>query len=83
MLKDTKNIPTDTVHNVLEYMGYISKYNLTRCVSRGESKWYSSLTASAFRQNSYLDIQKMVRAFEQQVGNTLTDMQKKHILAFS
>lgn len=78
-----KNPPVNEVNSVAEYMEYIRQYQLNSCISRGEDRQYPLLNAAAFRRNSSLEIQKMVSAFEQRIGNSLTEMQRRHFLAFS
>lgn len=78
-----KQPPVYEVGNVAEYLGYMRQYHLEACISRGEDQAYPFLNAAAFRRNSSLEIQKMVGAFEQHIGNSLTEMQRKHFLAFS
>lgn len=78
-----KNPPVNEVNSVAEYMEYIRQYQLNSCISRGEDRQYPLLNAAAFRRNSNLEIQKMVSAFEQRIGNSLTEMQRRHFLAFS
>lgn len=83
MPKCIKNVPVYQVNSITEYMNYVKRFHLENCISRGENKAYPCLNAAAFRRNSSLDIQKMVNAFEKHIGNSLTDMQRKHFLAFS
>ena len=78
---DSASIPT--VNNITNYMGYIKQHQLASCISRGENRKYPGLQAAAFRRNSSLDIRGMVDAFEKVIGNTLTEMQRRHFLAFS
>ena len=78
-----KKPPVYEVNSVAEYMGYMRQYHLESCISRGEDRQYTLLNAAAFRRNSSLEIQKMVTAFEQRIGNSLTEMQHRHFLAFS
>lgn len=78
-----KNPPVYEVNSVAEYMGYMRQHHLESCISRGEDRRYPILNAAAFRRNSSLEIQKMVSAFEQRIGNSLTEMQRRHFLAFS
>lgn len=70
-----KKPPVYEVNSVAEYMGYMRQYHLESCISRGEDRQYTLLNAAAFRRNSSLEIQKMVTAFEQRIGNSLTEMQ--------
>ena len=77
------NTPVYEVGNVAEYMECIRRHHLEGCISRGEDRAYPHLSAAAFRRNSSLDIRKMVGAFERHIGNSLTEMQRKHFLAFS
>jgi len=72
-----------TITNVSEYMETIKLYHLDNCISRGECDYYPTINAAAFRRNLSLDIQNMVREFQNYIGNTLTELQNKHFLAFS
>lgn len=78
-----KNPPVYEVNSIAEYMEYMRQYQLNSCISRGEDRQYALLNAAAFRRNSSLEIQKMVSSFEQRIGNSLTEMQRRHFLAFS
>ena len=71
------------ISSVSEYVEIIKNYNLDSCISRGENAQYPTLEAAAFRRNSSLDIKEMVDEFQSYIGNTLTEMQNKHFLAFS
>jgi len=75
--------PVHTITSIAEYFAYTKQYQLSACISRGENRQYGCLNASAFRRNGSLDIQGMVDAFHQRIGNSLTDLQRKHFLAFS
>lgn len=83
MPENIKGLPVYEVGSVAEYMGYMRQHHLESCISRGEDRQYPLLNAAAFRRNSSLEIQKMVSAFEQRIGNSLTEMQRRHFLAFS
>ena len=82
MIEIEKNI-THEISSLAEYISVIKEKHLERCISRGENQLYKSLNAAAFRRNSYLNIQNMINEFQNYVGNSLTEMQNKHILAFS
>lgn len=77
------NVPTYEITNLTEYMDIVKTQQLNTCISRGESCLHANLTAAAFRRNSSLDIKSMVEEFRSYVGNSLTEMQNKHFLAFS
>lgn len=77
------NPPVYEVNSVAAYMSCIKQHHLEECISRGEDREYPHLNAAAFRRNSSLEIQKMVNAFEQHIGNSLTEMLRRHFLAFS
>ena len=76
-------IPKWKAGNLPEYISILKENGLEDCISRGENVLYPSLNAAAFRQSGSLDIQKMVDEFEAYIGNSLTEMQRKHFLAFS
>lgn len=69
--------------SLLEYIQIIKEQRLDNYLSRGENDQYSQIHAAAFRENDSLDIQAMVDEFQSYIGNSLTEMQRQHFLAFS
>ncbi len=69
--------------SLLDYIQIIKEQGLDDFISRGENDQYPQINAAAFRKNDSLDIQSMVNEFEAYIGNSLTEMQKQHFLAFS
>ena len=83
MPENTGSTPAHTVTSLAEYLEHTKRHQLAGCISRGENRRYDRLDASAFRRNGSLDIRGMVDAFEQRIGNSLTELQRRHFLAFS
>ncbi|MGI6070739.1 MAG: FRG domain-containing protein [Blautia sp.] len=66
-----------------DYIRIIKEENLEDYISRGEDRKYPLITAAAFRSSDHLDIQAMTEDFQNYIGNELTELQKKHFMAFS
>ena len=71
------------VESLLDYIQVMKEERLEECISRGENARYPQICAAAFRRNGSLDIQAMVDEFQSYIGNSLTEMQNRHFLAFS
>ena len=71
------------VESLLDYIQVMKEECLEECISRGENARYPQICAAAFRRNGSLDIQAMVDEFQSYIGNSLTEMQNRHFLAFS
>ena len=69
--------------SLLDYIQIIKEQGLDDYISRGENDQYPQIQAAAFRENDHLDIQSMVDEFQSYIGNSLTEMQRQHFLAFS
>ncbi len=79
---ETDNTPVYETNSLTEYIKRIKTHHLEEYISRGEDQRYPSINAAAFRRNSSLDIRKMTDEFQSYIGNSLTEMQNKHFLAF-
>ncbi len=74
------------IHNLSEYFAKIEELNLQDYISRGECRKYPRIQASAFRpfeKTGKYYTKEHQREFYNYIGNSLTEMQRKHFLAYS
>lgn len=71
------------INSINEYIDCVTKNNLGNCISRGENSRFDHITASAFRFSSPIKFQDMTDDFYNEIGNTITDMQRENFSAFA
>ena len=74
------------INSLADYFKLSEEYDYKDYISRGEPSRYEAITASAFRPyNEHKDFfgASHLQEFLNHVGNELTNMQRKHVLAFA
>lgn len=71
------------INNLNEYITCITKNNLGECISRGENSKFDRITSSAFRYKSPIRFQNLTNIFYDEIGNTITNMQRENFVAFA
>lgn len=71
------------IKDLNEYINCVTKNDLGKYISRGENAKYNNITSSAFRYSSPIKFQDMTDTFYNEVGNTITNMQRENFTAFA
>lgn len=71
------------ISNLNEYINCVTQNELGKYISRGENAKFKNITSSAFRYPSPIRFQDMTDNFYNEIGNTITDMQKENFTAFA
>lgn len=80
-MKEVKNF--FEISNLNEYINCVTQNELGKYISRGENAKFKNITSSAFRYPSPIRFQDMTDNFYNEIGNTITDMQKENFIAFA
>lgn len=71
------------INNLNEYITCITQNSLGEYISRGENSRFDRITSSAFRYKSPIRFQKLADIFYDEIGNTITNMQRENFVAFA
>lgn len=71
------------VKSISDYLTKIKKYNLTDSICRGESSYHESINSGLFRNNYPRKVSSITQQYYNLVGNSLSELQRKHFVAFS
>lgn len=71
------------INNLNEYINCVTQNDLGKYISRGENEKFNHITSSAFRYSFPIKFQDMTDNFYNEVGNTITTMQRENFIAFA
>lgn len=71
------------INNLNEYINCVTQNDLGKYISRGENAKFNHITSSAFRYSFPIKFQDMTDNFYNEVGNTITSMQRENFTAFA
>ncbi len=71
------------IKSLTDYFVKIKKYELSDCICRGECAKYESIQSGMFREKYPIKNSWLIQQYYNLVGNSLTELQKKHFTAFS
>lgn len=77
---------TYSINNLADYFAAIDRFRLKDYISRGEAGKYPAIQSSAFRPFAATGkyyTQKHLQDYYNCIGNHLTDLQRKHFLAYA
>lgn len=72
-----------SIKSVADFLAKIKKYELSECIARGECRNYKCIQSGMFRVDDPRKNSWVIQQYYNLVGNSLTELQKKHFTAFS